>query len=36
MILEVMVADLHKAVDVLSHIEIAAPDSAPAGIHATR
>ena len=27
MILEVMMGDLHKAVDVLNHIEVAAPDS---------
>jgi len=32
MILEVMVADLHKAVDVLDHIEIAGPDSAAAEV----
>ena len=36
MILEVMIADLHKAVDVLNHIEVAAPDSAPARVQATR
>jgi hypothetical protein len=36
MIMQVMVADLHKAVDVLNHIDVAAPDSSPAGVRATR
>jgi len=36
MILEVMMGDLHKAVDVLNHVEVAVPDSSPAGVQATR
>jgi hypothetical protein len=36
MILEVMMGDLQKAVDVLNHVEVAAPDSVPAGVEATR
>jgi hypothetical protein len=36
MIMEVMMGDLQKAVDVLDHVEVAAPDVASAEVQATR